>query len=236
MPSEDYTGPVISVAMITKNEEAAVTTVIEQIKKYAAEAEIIIVDSSEDKTAEMATSLGAHVIKQYPPRGYGGAMELALRSAAGKVIVTLDCDATYPAEDIPVLAKEVLEGGLDLVDASRLKAKPAAMPWINYIANAGFALMASILFGRHLTDLHSGMRAYRKTMIEELNFDASGPALPVDLLLIPIKHGYKVSTRFIPYRERVGKSTMQPLPSAWWTLKRILRTRFTNSKRPEVKR
>src|SRR5580658_10422242 len=147
MSNEDGRGPAVSVVMITKNEEAAVATVIEQIRKNAAEAEIVIVDSSEDKTAEIAISLGALVIKQFPPRGYGWAMELALRSATGQVLVTLDCDATYPAEDIPVLAKEVLEGGQDLVDASRLKAKPAAMPWINYIANAGFAVMASVLFG-----------------------------------------------------------------------------------------
>jgi len=219
--------PEVSVAMITMNEEGAVALVIEQIRKSVPLAEILIVDSSKDRTAEIAESLGARVIKQFPPRGYGRAMELALRSAAGKVVVTLDCDNTYPAEIIPELVREVLEGKQDIIDASRLKSKPASMPWLNYLANAGFALMASVLFGRHLTDLHSGMRAYRKTMIDELKFDASGPALPVDLLLIPIKLGYKVGNRFISYRDRIGESTMSPLPSAWWTLKRIVRTRFT---------
>jgi len=221
-------GPETSVVMITMNEEGAVALVIEQIRKFSPQAEILIVDSSKDKTAEIAGSLGVRVIKQFPPRGYGRAMELALRSAAGKVIVTLDCDNTYPAEIIPELVREVLEKNMDLVDASRLKSKPQTMPWINYLANAGFALIASVLFGRFLTDLHSGMRAYRRGMIEALQFDASGPALPVDLLLIPIKRGYKVGNHFIEYRERVGQSTMQPLPSAWWTLKRILRTRFTS--------
>jgi len=219
--------PEISVAMITMNEEAAVALVIEQIKKVVPEAEILIVDSSKDRTAEIAASLGARVIKQFPPRGYGRAMELALRSAAGSVVVTLDCDNTYPAEIIPELADKILNGGCDIIDASRLESKPQSMPWINYLANAGFAVIASVLFGRRLTDLHSGMRAYRKTMIDELKFDASGPALPVDLLLIPIKLKYKVGNRFISYRDRIGVSTMDPLPSAWWTLKRILRTRFT---------
>lgn len=223
--------PDISVVMIAMNEEKAVAQVIRQIKANAPAAEIVIVDSSTDRTTEIATSLGARVIKQFPPCGYGRAMELALRSATGKVIITLDCDNTYPAEDIPALADEVLNDRRDLVDASRLKSKPEAMPWINYLANVGFSWIASILFFRRLTDLHSGMRAYRRTMIEEIRFDASGPALPVDLLLIPIKCGYKVGTRFIEYRERVGQSTMQPLPSAWWTLKRILRTRFTQADR-----
>jgi len=218
--------PEISVVMITMNEEGAVALVIEQIKKVVPEAEILIVDSSKDRTAEIAESLGARVIKQFPPRGYGRAMELALRSATGKVVVTLDCDNTYPAEIIPELAGEVLDGHQDIVDASRLESKPQSMPMINYLANAGFAVIATVLFGRRLTDLHSGMRAYRKTMIDEMKFDASGPALPVDLLLIPIKLGYKVGNRFISYRDRIGESTMDPLPSAWWTLKRVLRTRF----------
>jgi hypothetical protein len=32
---------------------------------------------------------------------------------------------------------------------------------------------------------------------------------------------------FIPYRERIGQSTMRPLESARWTAKRILGARFT---------
>jgi glycosyltransferase involved in cell wall biosynthesis len=225
--SNSNSSPEVSVAMITMNEAAAVALVIEQIRKVVPEAEILIVDSSKDQTAEIAESLGARVIKQFPPRGYGRAMELALRSSAGKVVVTLDCDNTYPAEIIPEIAAEILSGKRDIVDASRLESKPQSMPWINYLANAGFAALASVLFGRRLTDLHSGMRAYRKTMIDKLKFDASGPALPVDLLLIPIMLGYKVGNRFIAYRDRIGVSTMDPLPSAWWTLKRIIRTRFT---------
>ena len=66
-------------------------------------------------------------------------MELALRSAGGEVVVTLDCDDTYPTEDIPRLARLVTEEGYDLVDGSRLGHKPPAMPWLNYLANAGFA-------------------------------------------------------------------------------------------------
>ncbi|MDQ7824587.1 MAG: glycosyltransferase family 2 protein [Candidatus Eremiobacteraeota bacterium] len=216
----------ISVAMITMNEEDAIAKVVEDIRKHAPGAEILIVDSSKDRTAEIAESLGVKVIKQFPPRGYGPAMDCALRSASGDVVVTLDCDNTYPASMIPELAKLVTEEGYDLVDGSRLKKKPEAMPLINYLANAGFALLASMLFLRHLTDLHSGMRAYRKTLIDELRYDPKGAALPVELLLRPLRMGRRVKVVFIDYFERVGKSTMRPLESAWWTLVRIGRSRF----------
>jgi glycosyltransferase involved in cell wall biosynthesis len=213
--------------MITKNEENAVGTVIADIRAIVPCAEILIVDSSRDATPDIATALGAKVIRQYPPQGYGRAMDLALRSFTRPVAVTLDCDDTYPVDRIEPLARLVLDGGYDVVDGSRLEHKPDAMPWLNYLANWGFALLASILFGRRLTDLHSGMRAYRKGLVETLGYDPDGAALPVDLLLRSIRKGCRVTSVFIPYRERIGRSTMRPLESARWTAKRILGARFT---------
>jgi glycosyltransferase involved in cell wall biosynthesis len=134
----DSTGKQISVVMITRNEEGSVKAVIEGIQACVPAAEIIIVDSSSDKTPEIATALGATVIRQFPPQGYGPAMEKALRSGSREVIVTLDCDNTYPVDKIPQLADLVLTQGYDLVDASRLKQKPLAMPWLNYVANVFF--------------------------------------------------------------------------------------------------
>lgn len=218
--------PKVTVALISRNEEKAVGAVLTDIRRYCPEAEILLVDSSTDRTAAIAESFGARVIRQLPPKGYGPAMEMVLRNAQGDVVVTLDCDNTYPAEKIQEFADLVLAQGYDLIDGSRLERKPQAMPWINYFANYFFALLASILFGRRLTDLHSGMRAYRKSMIDAMIFVAKGSALPVELLLKPITQGYKVKVVFIDYRERIGVSTLDPLKSAWWTLKRILGVRF----------
>jgi glycosyltransferase involved in cell wall biosynthesis len=217
----------LTVAMITRNEERAIGKVLLDVHRAVPDAEVLVVDSSTDATAETAERLGARVIKQFPPRGYGPAMDTALRSARGKVVVTLDCDDTYPAEEIPALARLVLEEGYDVVDGSRLQSKPRAMPWINYLANFAFAAVASLLFFRRVTDLHSGMRAYRKELIDGLKYQANGAALPVELLLRPLKMGKRLKVVYIEYRERIGQTTMRPLQSAWWTLKRILTVRFS---------
>jgi glycosyltransferase involved in cell wall biosynthesis len=217
----------ISVVMITMNEENAVGKVIADIQAMLPAAEIVIVDSSRDATPEIAAALGATVIRQFPPRGYGRAMDLALHSFTRPVAVTMDCDDTYPVDFIEPMARMVLDEGYDLVDGSRLEHKPSAMPWINYLANWGFALIASMLFNRRLTDLHSGMRAYRKGLVAELGCDPTGPALPVDLILQTLRGGYRVKSIFIPYRERIGQSTMRPMRSAYWTAKRILGARFS---------
>ena len=89
----------ISVAMITMNEEKAVEKVIRDLRVVmeGLDYEILIVDSSKDNTPVLAASLGARVVRQFPPKGYGQAMARALEESRGDVVITLDCDDTYPA-------------------------------------------------------------------------------------------------------------------------------------------
>src|SRR5580658_7113173 len=100
----------ISVVMITLNEEGAIATVVNDIHKLYPQAEIVIVDSSSDRTAEIAADLGCKVIKQYPPQGYGPAMHQAFISASRDWVITMDCDATYPVEAIEQLLEKINEG------------------------------------------------------------------------------------------------------------------------------
>ena len=69
--------------MITMNEEQAVTKVVREIQQVAPEAELPPRRLQQGSHAEVAQALGARVIKQFPPRGYGPAMDLALRNRAG---------------------------------------------------------------------------------------------------------------------------------------------------------
>jgi len=211
--------------MITLNEEAAVAKVIADIQRAVSglDAEILVVDSSRDKTREIAATMGARVIRQFPPQGYGRAMMRALTDAQGKVVITLDCDDTYPADRISEFAAAVLSGQTDLVNASRLGTRPESMPFANYLANRLFALFAWIVLGVKTSDVHSGMRAYRRSMLQHLTFDPTGPALPVELLLKPALLGYRIAEVFIPYRERIGVTTLRRWESTVWTFKRILR-------------
>jgi glycosyltransferase involved in cell wall biosynthesis len=214
----------VTVSMITLNEERAVAKVVEDIRRVVPDAEIFLVDSSRDRTAEIAQELGCRVFKQFPPKGYGPAMDRAVRDASGEVVITLDCDDTYPVEVIPQLLN-LIDDGFDLVNATRLAKRPKAMPFSNYIANRVFAWTAQLLHGIKTTDVHSGMRAYRKSMIDAIVWDPNGPALPVDMLIIPHRRGYRVTEVPIEYRERIGASTLQRFKSTLWTFKRLWKAR-----------
>ena len=214
----------VTVSMITLNEERAVGKVIEDIRRVAPDAEILLVDSSKDRTAEIAEAAGCRVIRQFPPQGYGPAMNRAVREASGDVVVTLDCDDTYPVEMIPNLVKMV-EEGWDLVNTTRVWRRPKAMPFGNFIANRVFALTARILHGIRTTDVHSGMRAYRKSMIDAVEWSEKGSALPVDMLVIPYRRGFRVTDVPIDYHERIGQTTLRRWSSTLWTFKRLWKAR-----------
>ena len=211
----------VSIVLITLNEEKAVKKVVEGIYNTVPNAEIIIVDSSTDKTPDIAKELGCMVIRQFPPRGYGNAMILALTTATKEIIITLDCDDTYPTEKIPELIYWI-DHGYDIVNASRLaNRKPKNMPYGNFIANRCFAILTKILFRVPTTDILSGMRAYKKAIIHNIQWNPAGAAFPVELLIKPIKKGYKLKEISIDYKERIGEVTMRKFSSTWWTFKRI---------------
>jgi glycosyltransferase involved in cell wall biosynthesis len=222
MPEPRPTRVKVSVSMLTMNEEGAIAKVVADLRAVVPEAEILIVDSSSDRTPEIAASLGCRVVRQFPPRGYGPAMDHALRDASGDIVVTLDCDDTYPTHMIPEFVKAI-DDGADMVDGNRVWRRPPAMPLANFVANRAFGLIARVACGSKAMDLHSGMRAYRRSMLEALRWDPKGAALPVELVLLPERLGYRVVHIPIDYHERIGRTTLDPVDSTLWTLKRIWR-------------
>lgn len=212
----------MTVGMISMNEAGAVGGVIDDIRRHCPDAEVLLVDSSKDDTPEIAEDRGARVIRQFPPRGYGPAMTRLLYEATTDVIVTMDCDGTYPADRIPELHRRI-EDGTDLVNASRTHHRPKTMPLSNYVANRTFAAFSNVMHGFYTTDVHSGMRAYRTSMLRGIFVEEQGPALPVELLIVPARRGYRVEEVDIDYFERIGDTTLRRFDSTVWTFRRIAR-------------
>ncbi len=224
MQTLDLHGSKLSIVTITLNEENAVEKVISDLRKIIGDAEIVVVDSSTDRTPEIAERAGCKVIRQFPPRGYGNALDTGFKAATGDIVITLDCDDTYPVETIYPLVEKIAQG-YDVVSASRLGKRPSAMPLSNYLANRAFAFIATWLCGAPNTDVHTGMRAYRASVLKELNYDAAPPALPVELYVGAVRHGYKCAEIFLDYRIRVGDSKLQKLTGTYWTLVRLWKWR-----------
>ncbi|MFB6299325.1 MAG: dolichyl-phosphate hexose transferase [Halobacteriales archaeon] len=207
--------------MGTYNEEAAIETVLSDIESVTdGRANVICVDSSTDRTPEIAQSHGARVIEQ-EPQGYGVAVATALDAADRPVIVTTDCDDTYPVEELPTFL-ELINDGYDVVSGDRLTNGADAMPKINRIGNLAFALLASLLMGRRLADTTTGMRAYRRAVIESIEW-TENTGLSAELLMRPIGRGYAVTEVPIDYDDRLGETTLDPLTGGAAIAKSIIK-------------
>ena len=205
----DYTFDDLAVVMGTYNEEAAVGTVLSDVDEVTdGRAEVVCVDSSDDRTPEIAREHGATVIEQ-PPRGYGHAVREAVLTPDRPVVVTTDCDDTYPMETLPQFLGLINEG-YDVVSGDRLYHGADAMPGFNRVGNAAFAAVASVLAGERVHDTTTGMRAYRRELLHEIEW-TENTGLSAELLLRPLIRGYRIREEPIPYRERAGETTLDPL-------------------------
>jgi glycosyltransferase involved in cell wall biosynthesis len=219
--SADYTFDDLAVVMGTYNEEAAVETVLDDIDRVTdGRAEVVLVDSSSDRTPEIAREKGATVIEQ-PPRGYGEAVREAVLAPDRPVVVTTDCDDTYPMEALPEFLDRINEGH-DVVSGDRLYYGAEAMPAFNRFGNAAFALLASVLLGRRLHDVTTGMRAYRRELLHEIEW-TENTGLSAELLMRPVGRDYDVVEEPISYRERAGETTLDPIEGGAAIAKSILR-------------
>jgi glycosyltransferase involved in cell wall biosynthesis len=219
-PEGEFTFEDVSVVMGTYDEAAAIGTVLADIDRVTGgKAEVVCVDGSSDRTPDVAREHGARVIEQ-EPRGYGVAVERALREASRPVIVTTDCDDTYPMDRLPDFL-EAINAGYDVVSGDRLSGGASAMPAVNRLGNHGFALLASALLGRRVRDTTTGMRAYRREVIEAIDW-TENTGLSAELLMRPIARGYDVVEVPIAYDDRLGETTLDPLSGGAAIAKSIL--------------
>lgn len=211
----------VSVVMGTRNEEKAIEKVIKDIKEVTnSKAEIVVVDGSNDRTPDIASNLGAKVIRQ-EPKGYGVAVKLALMSATRDIIITTDCDDTYPMEDIPKFVKLINEG-YDVVSGSRSSKNIDTMPIFNRFGNWFFATITSILYGVRVTDVTTGMRAYKRDVIHNIDW-TENVGLSAELLFRPALRKYKIIEVPIDYRERLGDTKLNPITGGIGIFKSILK-------------
>ncbi|MFC6976328.1 dolichyl-phosphate hexose transferase [Halomicroarcula sp. GCM10025709] len=206
--SGEYTFDDLAVVMGTYNEAEAIGTVLSDIEDVTdGAAEVVCVDGSSDRTPEIARDHGATVVEQ-EPQGYGVAVREAILTPDRPVVVTTDCDDTYPMERLPDFLDEINDGA-DVVSGDRLYYGAEEMPGMNKVGNELFALLASVLMGERAHDTTTGMRAYRREVVQKIRW-TENTGLSAELLIRPLMRDYDVRERPIEYDERKGETKLDP--------------------------
>jgi glycosyltransferase involved in cell wall biosynthesis len=204
--------------------------------------EIILVDdNSTDETVALARTLPVHVIWHPHNVGYGGNQKTcyleALRRDAD-VVVMLHPDGQYEPQLIPRMVTPILRGEADLVLGSRLAEPGAAlaggMPRYKYVCNRVLTAIENRLIGTHMSELHTGYRAYSRDLLLGVPFLRNALGFPFDseLLMQAVHFGFRIAE--VPARSRYfddsssitfGAATVYGLKTLWTAARLILHRR-----------
>jgi len=150
---------------------------------------ILVDDVSHDETVVIAKRLGLQVIVHRQNRGYGGNQKTCYDAAlaeGGDVVVMLHPDYQYDATRIPALIEPILEGKADLMLGSRFLGDPLAggMPRWKYVSNRFLTIVENLAFGLHLSEYHTGLRAYSRHLLETIPYQLNSDDFVFDQELI----------------------------------------------------
>jgi glycosyltransferase involved in cell wall biosynthesis len=150
---------------------------------------ILVDDVSADETVGIARQLGLDVIIHTQNRGYGGNQKTcydAALAAGADIVVMLHPDYQYDATRIPALIAPIADGTHDLVLGSRFLGDPLAggMPAWKFVSNRFLTIVENTAFGLHLSEYHTGLRAYSRRLLESIPFHANSDDFVFDQELI----------------------------------------------------
>jgi glycosyltransferase involved in cell wall biosynthesis len=150
---------------------------------------ILVDDVSKDETVDVARQLGLDVIIHQQNLGYGGNQKTCYRAAleqGADVVVMLHPDYQYDATRIPDLIAPILSGEKHLMLGSRFLGDPLAggMPKWKFIANRFLTTVENLAFGLHLSEYHTGLRAYSRRLLETIPYELNSNDFVFDQELI----------------------------------------------------
>jgi glycosyltransferase involved in cell wall biosynthesis len=212
-PADDRADPVVSLVVPALNEQITIGMFVDWCKEGLAKAgvtgEILIVDSSKDKTPQIAVERGARVLRT-PKRGLGRAYIDALPFIRGKYVILGDVDCTYDFRELrPFLAE--LDKGAEFVMGSRFRGtiEEGAMPPLHrYFGTPVTTRILNWMYGCDLSDIHCGMRGLTRDAYARLNLQSQAWEYASEMIIKAVKLGLRTAEVPINFlKDQKGRSS-----------------------------
>ncbi len=201
--------PKIIVTMPAYRAERTLAKTLYDIPAGFADEIIVVDDASPDKTVNVARELGLRVEVHNANRGYGGnqktCYDLALADGAD-IIVLLHPDYQYAPQVLPDLIQLLLEGRADFSFGTRFRSLKdpleGGMPLHRYAGNLFTTKIENSVLGTHFSGLHSGLKAYTRRFLTEINYHQYNKKFVFDsqMLIEAVLLDYNIEEVPIPTR------------------------------------
>jgi len=201
----------ISIVVPCLNEELVIGEFVDWCRQGLAELgrpwQILIVDSSTDRSAEIAEAHGAEVLR-VPKRGLGRAYIDALPHIRGDYVILGDCDLTYDFRELKPFVQKLDEGN-DFVMGSRFKGtiESGAMPALHrYFGTPVTTWILNFMYGTRYSDIHCGMRGLTREALEKMHLESQSWEYASEMVLKAARMDMKIAE--VPvhfYKDREGR-------------------------------
>jgi glycosyltransferase involved in cell wall biosynthesis len=232
VPEHDVEAPVLSIVVPALNEQLTIADFIawcrEGLGSVDIPGEILIIDSSSDRTAEIALAAGARVLRT-PKRGLGRAYLDALPFIRGKYVLMGDCDCTYDFRELGAFVAK-FQAGAEFIMGSRFSGyiEPGSMPALHrYLGTPVTTWILNLIFSSHFSDIHCGMRGLTLDALQRMDLRSQSWEYASEMVLKSVH--MRLRTEEVPIRflkDRDGRLShhkrsgwFSPWHAAWINLR-----------------
>jgi glycosyltransferase involved in cell wall biosynthesis len=200
--------PKVVVVMPAYNAGRTLRMTYEELPKDTVSAVILVDDGSTDETLQIARELNLEVFVHNRNYGYGANQKTcyteAMRAGAD-IVVMVHPDYQYDPRLVPQIVEPIVKGEADVVLGSRLKQGSAlqqGMPWWKYVSNRFLTWVENRTFGLQLSEFHTGYRAFRREVLETVNFamNSDGFIFDQEIIAQVVAARFRIAEIAVPTR------------------------------------
>ncbi|MGB9880173.1 MAG: glycosyltransferase family 2 protein [Anaerolineae bacterium] len=198
----------VIVVMPAYNAAKTLERTYNDLPKEVVDKVILVDDVSQDETVEIARRLGLEVVVHIQNKGYGGNQKTCYLKAleeGADIVVMLHPDYQYDSTLVPDLIRPIQEGKADMMLGSRFLSGgtlAGGMPLYKYISNRFLTFIENLVLGQHLSECHTGFRAYSRRFLETIPFllNSDNFVFDTEVIAQAVAFGFRIGEIAVPTR------------------------------------